>query len=293
MTILCLTVLGLTARGAGAQFLQYTPPGGPEVSPESRQEQLKRELGRGPLPPRPGAHRPLGHPARPRLRAEPPVHRRSRQPNDFTATAGAGFRAYLRNGPKATWTAQVLPEYVWWQRQTPAAAAQRPLSPRLLRLLQPPHRGGEGGARAAAAARHPRGAGAGQLPARRRRGADRARRSPAPSRPSPRSPSNRENNLVDGPARSRTSRPPPPRPRRAGRARRGALAPRPAVVGGAGGRALARSTSPTALLDRSNTGTAPVAEVNFQGHRVALPARRRGPLADGDPGGRVRPLPRA
>jgi hypothetical protein len=41
-----------------------------------------------------------------------------RQPNDFTATAGAGFRAYLRDGPKATWTAQVLPEYVWWQRQS-------------------------------------------------------------------------------------------------------------------------------------------------------------------------------
>jgi hypothetical protein len=40
------------------------------------------------------------------------------QPNDLTATVGAGFRAYLHNGAKATWAAQVLPEYVWWQRQT-------------------------------------------------------------------------------------------------------------------------------------------------------------------------------
>ncbi|MEM1205313.1 MAG: hypothetical protein AAGN66_18940 [Acidobacteriota bacterium] len=35
--------------------------------------------------------------------------------NDFTVTAGAGIRAYLRTGSKVTWAAQALPEYTWWQ----------------------------------------------------------------------------------------------------------------------------------------------------------------------------------
>ena len=115
--VLCLTALSLMARSAGAQFLQYTPPGGPTARPESRQEQLARELLEarhrlGPIHIAPWATlhdvayvRSLVATGRP-------------QPNDLTATAGAGFRAYLRNGAKATWAAEVLPEYVWWQRQT-------------------------------------------------------------------------------------------------------------------------------------------------------------------------------
>jgi hypothetical protein len=116
MTILCLTVLGLSARRADAQF-QYTPPGGPDVRPESRREQLKRELDAaryhlGPVRVAPWATlRDLAY-------VQSLAGSGLRQPNDFTATAGAGFRAYLRNGPKATWTAQVLPEYVFWLRQT-------------------------------------------------------------------------------------------------------------------------------------------------------------------------------
>ncbi len=127
ITILCLTVLGLTARSAGAQFLQYTPPGGPELRPETRQEQLKRELAAakyrlGPVHIAPWAS--LHDLAYVRSLLSSGL----RQPNDFTATVGAGFRAYLRNGPKATWTAQVLPEYVWWQRQS----QQRQLNGRYL-----------------------------------------------------------------------------------------------------------------------------------------------------------------
>src|SRR5436305_6624609 len=108
MTILCLTVLGLTARSAGAQFLQYTPPGGPELSPESRQEQLKRELAAaryhlGPVRVAPWATlHDLAY-------VQSLLVTGQRQPNDFTATGGLGFRAYLRDGPKATWTAQPLP----------------------------------------------------------------------------------------------------------------------------------------------------------------------------------------
>jgi hypothetical protein len=123
MKILCLTALGpmalgLTAKSAGAQFLQYTPPGGPEVRPESRQDELKRELAE--------AHYHLG-PVRiaPWATLHDIAYVQSvlttggaRLPNDLTATVGAGFRAYLHNGPKATWTAQVLPEYVFWLHQT-------------------------------------------------------------------------------------------------------------------------------------------------------------------------------
>src|SRR6185369_6978420 len=50
------------------------------------------------------------------------------QPADLTATVGAGFRAYLRNSTKATWIAQVLPEYVWWQKES----ARRQLNGRYL-----------------------------------------------------------------------------------------------------------------------------------------------------------------
>jgi hypothetical protein len=115
--ILCLTVLGLKTSGAGAQvLLQYTPPGGPQET-ESRREQLERELGEaryrlGPIHIAPWATlRDVSY-VRGIVFTGAPV------PDDVTATAGAGFRAYLRNGPKATWTAQVLPEYVWWNRQT-------------------------------------------------------------------------------------------------------------------------------------------------------------------------------
>jgi hypothetical protein len=87
------------------------------VRPESRREQLERELAEaryrlGPFRVAPWATlRDIAYVRSLFATGQP-------QPNDFTATAGAGFRAYLRNGPKVTWTASVLPEYVWWQRQT-------------------------------------------------------------------------------------------------------------------------------------------------------------------------------
>ncbi len=110
-------ILCLLAGEAGAQFLQYTPPGGPPEEPESRREQIEKEVEEarfrlGVLRVAPWAA--LSNVAYVRnlfSSGEVP-------PNDFTATAGLGFRAYLRNGPKATWRAQVLPEYVWWQKQT-------------------------------------------------------------------------------------------------------------------------------------------------------------------------------
>ncbi|PYQ65553.1 MAG: hypothetical protein DMF53_05250 [Acidobacteria bacterium] len=117
--ILCLTTLALRAGGAGAQSLvQYTPPGGPQEKPESRREELERQIEAaryhlGPVRVAPWlALRDVAY-VRSLFTSGQPL-----LPNDFTATVGAGFRAYLRNSSKATWTAQVLPEYVWWQKQT-------------------------------------------------------------------------------------------------------------------------------------------------------------------------------
>ena len=110
-------ILCLMSGRAGAQFLQYTPPGGPEVLPESRRDELEREIA--------AADHHLGAVRiAPWLVLRDTAYVRSvfatgqETPDDVTATLGAGFRAYLRNGPKALWRAQVLPEYVWWARQT-------------------------------------------------------------------------------------------------------------------------------------------------------------------------------
>ncbi len=37
---------------------------------------------------------------------------------DFTLSFGAGLRGYIRNGPKVTWAAHLLPEYSWWSETT-------------------------------------------------------------------------------------------------------------------------------------------------------------------------------
>jgi hypothetical protein len=105
-----------SATSVGAQFLQYTPPGGPEQPPEARQQQLEHEVEEaryhlGPVRIAPWfTLRDVAY-----VRNFVPA---SETPDDFTATAGLGLRTYLRNGRKATWTLQVLPEYVWWARQS-------------------------------------------------------------------------------------------------------------------------------------------------------------------------------
>jgi hypothetical protein len=119
----------LTANSAGAQSIfQYTPPGGPTEKPESRRQELERQIE--------AARYHLGpvHIA-PWATLRDVAYVRSlftsggaEQPADLTATVGAGFRAYLRNSTKATWTAQVLPEYVWWQKDS----ARRQLNGRYL-----------------------------------------------------------------------------------------------------------------------------------------------------------------
>ena len=119
LAALGLAAFGLTAGSAGAQFLQYTPPGGPEETPgvaagRSSSASWPRRAttwGRCASPPGPRLHDVA-------YVQSVLITGGEQLPNDLTATVGAGFRAYLRNGPKAIWTAQVLPEYVWWLRQT-------------------------------------------------------------------------------------------------------------------------------------------------------------------------------
>lgn len=111
-----MTFILCFATAAGAQFLQYTPPGGPEQDPETRREELEREL-------ESARFRLGGVRIAPWAAVRNAAYVRNffaagdEPPEDFTATVGAGLRAYVRNGPKATWTAKVLPEYVWWARQ--------------------------------------------------------------------------------------------------------------------------------------------------------------------------------
>jgi hypothetical protein len=109
-------VLLLMAANAGAQF-QYTAPGGSGERPGSRREafELEMALARyrlGPLYVAPWATLRNVAYVRPLVSTGRPL------PADVTATLGVGFRAYLRNGPKATWSLSVLPEYLWWQKQS-------------------------------------------------------------------------------------------------------------------------------------------------------------------------------
>jgi hypothetical protein len=101
---------------ANAQFDQYTPPGGPQDRPESREERLKREIE--------GARFHFG-PVR--LSFEGGIKDVAYVRNlfaaqgevaDVTATLGVGARAYLHTGSKVTWVARVHPEYVWWRQRS-------------------------------------------------------------------------------------------------------------------------------------------------------------------------------
>jgi hypothetical protein len=112
-------LLFLVAVSAGAQFAQYTAPGGPDGRPVDRKGQLAKEVA--------SARMRLGP-----LRVAPEIALKdvayvknllgsalSSTPSDFTATVSGGFRAYLPTGPDVTWSGYALPEYVWWQKEAP------------------------------------------------------------------------------------------------------------------------------------------------------------------------------
>jgi len=117
---ICSTVcfIVLCARAAEAQFEQYTPPGGPQARPESREKRLKQEIAE--------ARYHLG-PVRiaPQAGIRDVAYVRdlfggAAVDSDLTATAFAGARAFLSTGSKVTWIANVQPEYVWWSRRADA-----------------------------------------------------------------------------------------------------------------------------------------------------------------------------
>ncbi|HXO18897.1 MAG TPA: hypothetical protein VOA87_03110, partial [Thermoanaerobaculia bacterium] len=105
---------GLLPLAAWAQFDQYTAPGGPAGRPEDRKGALENASAE--------ARWRLGQ-----LRVEPWIGLKDLEyvdnafgapggkTGDYTATVGAGLRAYLHSGPKLIWAAHALPEYVWWK----------------------------------------------------------------------------------------------------------------------------------------------------------------------------------
>lgn len=108
----------LFEKSARAQFPQYTLPGGPEQRPESREDKLRREMAQaryhiGPVHLAPVVGFKDFAYVRNLFAADGDT-----APADVTATVGAGFRAYLRTGPKLVWIADVLPQYVWWRKRT-------------------------------------------------------------------------------------------------------------------------------------------------------------------------------
>ncbi len=102
------------ATSASGQFDQYTPPGSFEETRESREEQLERSmkearwrLGRVYLHPWLGLRNVSF--------VDPVTDRDGTEISDFTASIGAGIRAYVPVGRELTLAVHALPEYVWWQ----------------------------------------------------------------------------------------------------------------------------------------------------------------------------------
>jgi len=101
---------------AEAQFIQYTPPGGPEERPESRKEEIDRIMEEAPWHLGPVRVAPV-------FGLRDVAYQRSitgpvESPSDITATVEAGLHAYVHTGSKVIWRAQVVPEYVWWREQS-------------------------------------------------------------------------------------------------------------------------------------------------------------------------------
>jgi len=116
-------VLACFSQPAEAQFRQYTPPGDSGGSGGSRQKQLEEEMAEarwraGPLRLAPWLGIPQAQYVDNVFAASDQDPGADAGASDLTATFGLGLTAYLPIGSKVIWTAQVAPEYVWWQDQS-------------------------------------------------------------------------------------------------------------------------------------------------------------------------------
>lgn len=107
----------LVATEAGAQFGEYTPPGGPGTERFGLKEEVERSLEDarwrlGPIRLSPWfGLRQIGYVDN--VFAGNAVD--DRRVSDLTAVAGAGLTAFLPTGPDVVWTVDARPEYVWWR----------------------------------------------------------------------------------------------------------------------------------------------------------------------------------
>lgn len=115
----CVGILFLFAASAKSQFLQFTQPGGPDGREETTDERLEREIAQASYHLGPVRIAPLAG-FRDVAYVRDLFGETGDTRSDFTATVGAGFRAYLHTGRKVTWIAHALPEYVWWQKRSEA-----------------------------------------------------------------------------------------------------------------------------------------------------------------------------
>jgi hypothetical protein len=125
LTVMVLTLLAVAP--AGAQFSQYTAPGMLLDRGTSKKEQMEKAVENAPW--RLGPFR-----VAPWLQIRDAAYvsdvfagsveegggaggADSGEEPDFTITAGAGAQGYLPIGPKAFFTVDALPQYVYWQKQ--------------------------------------------------------------------------------------------------------------------------------------------------------------------------------
>ncbi len=107
-------VVALSAAGAHAQFVQYTPPGSLAVEQAPTKERLDAAMEEaryrlGPLRVGPWfALKDVGY-------VNNVFGTTTGQQSDFTATVGVGAHAYLPAGRKLILGLYALPEYVWWR----------------------------------------------------------------------------------------------------------------------------------------------------------------------------------
>lgn len=100
-----------------AQSSQYTGPGQLAEAPEDRQELLEEDMEQarwqlGPVRLQPFLGiRDMGF-------EDATAATGASGDGDFTATAAAGLTAYLPTGPKVTWEAHAVPEYVYWAKES-------------------------------------------------------------------------------------------------------------------------------------------------------------------------------